>query len=660
MTSNPPDDFMENIADWIPVSRRVPWFVVLGGGLLLALQIGFMALVLVTVRQRDHSAQLEQFRLGAELMAESKSRALAAWIYPHKAILAGLADDPVLNDFSVDLSSLDRQLDLREHLAGNLAPVQAHLDRLVQRTGADRALLMGPNGGLLSGEDVFDPGQNVLRWANELLERHPRQGHLRFAMAGGEPKLLLAQALAGQDGGAASLTILVVPVPADLIGLRDESDTANRTVLVQRIGGQAQQMRTDREGRLELVPVAANDTELERTGFYTNDAGQEMFATTRVIADTPWFLRMSRPVHLEPVVLLLTRFNEFTGVLLGLFLADVMLLLLIVRAFRIQGEEYDRDGGHMARRMRDKHELFQAMTRTVTGLVAVKDSRGRYTHVNRAMADTLDRNPEDLTGLNDFKIFPLETARALVTLDDEARGSGQPVSIFQDLDVGHGRRHLRVSALALRDSGRNVTGSVLVAQDMTETVDLARHRERHLEQIVLALGETVGLADPHLAGHSTRVREISVQAARLLAVEEDEIEVLKLAATLSQIGKLAVPRAILTKEDRLTEAEQEAMKGHVANTLHILASIEFPGPVAKTISHMHERLDGGGYPEGLRGAEISFLGRILGTADVFVARTSPRAYRNAIEAKDALAVLEAHPQRYDPTVVSAIRTVSGL
>lgn len=656
--ANPPDDFMEQSDDWMPVSRRVPWFVVLGGGLLLALQIGFMALVLVTVRQRDHSSQLQQFRLGVEVTAESQSRAMAAWLDPHRAIAAGLGKDPQLTQFADGLSGIERQLDLRDKLAQTLPDLRRHLDRLVRETGAERALLLGPNGGLLLGEDDFGADQDVMNWAAGLLGAGTDSSHMRLAMVGGQPKLLLAQGHGSQK--PASLAILVMAMPIDLIGLRDAAEAGGHTILVQRIGGASHQLRTDRDGRLELVPVTAGDRGLERTGFHLDEDGREIFATTRVITDSPWFLNLSVPVTMEPVVLLLTQVNEFTGALLGLLLADILLLLLIVRAFRIQGEDYDREGGLMARRMRERHELFQAMARTVTGLIAVKDGRGRYTYVNRSMADMLEREPEDLTGLNDFKIFPLDTARALVALDDEARASGQPVSVFEDLNLGQRRRHLRVSSLALRDDGRNVTGSVMIAQDMTETVDLARQRERHLEQVVLALGETVGLADPHLAGHSGRVREISVQVARLLAVEEDEIEVLKLAATLSQLGKLAIPRSILTKEDRLTDEEQDVMKEHVAMTLRIIEGIEFPGPVAKTIAHMHERQDGSGYPKGLRGVEISFLGRILGVADVFVARTSPRAYRNAIEAKEAVSVFEAYPQRYDPMVVSAIRTISGL
>lgn len=651
-------------SDWVPVSRRIPWFVVLGGGLLLAAQIGFMALVLVTVRHRDHSMQIEQFRINAEMAALTHARGLTAWTAPFHETARQLADDSDIKAFARGVAAKVRLVELRAHLVTVLPDMQRSLDHLVGRTALDGAYFFGPNGGSLVTSGM-PASPTITDWANRLLKQPPSDIVPRLMLAGEIPVLAIAVPYANPDGdqpgnpAVAGLLIIQRLVPETLLELRDRPGTG-RLSIIQRGATGNEQLLTGADGQLTL---AAEDVEGHpplRTGFYLDPTGTEYFATIKILAGTPWFIHLAMPVAVEPVTLLLTQVNEFTGVLLGLILADILLLLLIVRAFRQQGEDYDREGTVMARRMQARQELFQAIARTVTGLVGVKDMRGRYTYVNRTMAEMLGRQREDMTGLTDNKLFSPDTARVLMLLDEDARNTAQPVTQMEDLNIGGQRLHLRLSTLALRDNDKQVVGTVLVAQDMTRTVNLARQRERHLEEVVLALTDTIGLADPHLAGHSARVRDLAVATARLLAVDDEDIEVLGLAATLSQAGKLAIPQDILTKGDRLTPEEQEIMKGHVANTLKIIEGIEFPGPVDQVLAHMHERLDGGGYPSGLKGNEISILGRILGTVDVFVARTSPRSYREAISAKQAIAILEDHPERYDPMVVSAIRTASGL
>ena len=220
--------------------------------------------------------------------------------------------------------------------------------------------------------------------------------------------------------------------------------------------------------------------------------------------------------------------------------------------------------------------------------------------------------------------------------------------------LGNERRRLQISKVAFPDATGKIGGIVSVARDVTELVEARRRRERAISQMVTALVRAVELRDPYLAGHSKRVAELAVETARRLGATSEEIATVEISANLSQIGKLAIPRAILTKTARLDDDEIALMQSHVEHVERVLKDIEFDLPILDTIRQMHERLDGTGYPDGLAGTEISRAALVLGACDVFCARIEPRSYRRGIDPQAALAVLQQNDRRYDSKVVSAL------
>ncbi|HKJ09507.1 MAG TPA: HD domain-containing phosphohydrolase, partial [Gammaproteobacteria bacterium] len=124
---------------------------------------------------------------------------------------------------------------------------------------------------------------------------------------------------------------------------------------------------------------------------------------------------------------------------------------------------------------------------------------------------------------------------------------------------------------------------------------------------------------------------------------------------LANLGKIFVPKEILTKTGALTEADQEVLKKHVQYTLDILSGIDFDGPVLETIAQKQEHSDGSGYPKGLMGDQMLLTAKILAAANAFVAMVSPRAYRDAVSVEAALDQLLADSHsRYDRHVVAAL------
>lgn len=142
---------------------------------------------------------------------------------------------------------------------------------------------------------------------------------------------------------------------------------------------------------------------------------------------------------------------------------------------------------------------------------------------------------------------------------------------------------------------------------------------------------------------------------KTLGLSEEDESTVRTAASLSQIGKMQLPRELLTKPGAFTPEERQAMERHVEYARETLKNINFELPVVEAISQMNEFMDGSGYPEKLHGDEIGICGRILSVANTFCALIRPRSYRNAKSVDVALNILESESAKYDQHVVHALR-----
>jgi putative nucleotidyltransferase with HDIG domain len=184
----------------------------------------------------------------------------------------------------------------------------------------------------------------------------------------------------------------------------------------------------------------------------------------------------------------------------------------------------------------------------------------------------------------------------------------------------------------------------------------ARH-VRFLEENMLAtidvINTIVEMRDPYTAGHEQRVAHLARAIAAELGLDEEIQERIALAALVHDVGKLAIPAELLAKPRRLTPMEMEIAKTHSRQGYEILRKSHFSWPLAEIVLQHHERYDGSGYPDGLRGEEILLEARIIGVADVVEAMTSRRPQRPARTLEAALAEIESGSgTRYDPRVAS--------
>jgi len=171
---------------------------------------------------------------------------------------------------------------------------------------------------------------------------------------------------------------------------------------------------------------------------------------------------------------------------------------------------------------------------------------------------------------------------------------------------------------------------------------------------VTAIAATVEIRDPYTAGHQRRVADLAIAIAREMGLEDARIEGLKLACVVHDIGKIRIPAEILSKPGRLNELEFGLIQQHSQSGYDILKSIDFPWPIAQMVLQHHERLDGSGYPNGLKDGEILLESKILAVADVIEAMASHRPYRPGLGLPMALEEINrGRGTSYDPIVVDA-------
>jgi putative two-component system response regulator len=181
----------------------------------------------------------------------------------------------------------------------------------------------------------------------------------------------------------------------------------------------------------------------------------------------------------------------------------------------------------------------------------------------------------------------------------------------------------------------------------------------HAESVLFSLAESIEARDPYTRGHCERLANMSARLGEKLGLPEDQITALRRAGVVHDIGKVAVPDAILLKPSPLSEEETRVMRRHPVVGERICAPLRTFRLVLPIIRHHHERHDGSGYPDGLRNSQIPITAAILQLADVFDALTTDRPYRKASTYAVALAIMEDEARRgwWDRALFDAFRTM---
>lgn len=250
--------------------------------------------------------------------------------------------------------------------------------------------------------------------------------------------------------------------------------------------------------------------------------------------------------------------------------------------------------------------------------------------------------------------------------------NGDRTSFIIEREQNGAKQFLNARASGIIDKQNKLAGYFLMINDITDRkhgeealkkahTDLEqRVKERTLELAkamtgsIEAIALTVEMRDPYTSGHQRRVADLAAAIAKKLGLSIDKIEGVYMAGLLHDIGKIRVPSEILSYPGRLSDAELAIIKPHPKIGYNILKGIDFPWPLADIVLQHHERLDGSGYPQGMKGDSILQKAKILTVADVVEAMSSHRPYRAALGIDRALEEITANKGiYYDPAAVDA-------
>ncbi len=312
--------------------------------------------------------------------------------------------------------------------------------------------------------------------------------------------------------------------------------------------------------------------------------------------------------------------------------------------------------------LQESEERFRAMIEQSISGTCIIDAEQRFVYVNPRLIAILGYESSALITGRAVLDFVAPEDHALVAENMRTRIAGEAQSAryhFQAMRKDGSRVTLGAHGTIGMYGGKRVV--IATVQDVTElhraeeeierTVAKLRRAVQSTIQVVSTIGE---LRDPYTHGHEHRVGEIATAIATEMGLSADRIEGIRVAGYLHDVGKIAVPAEILSKPTRLSQAEFDLVKQHAQQSYEILKGVEFPWPVAEAAWQHHERLDGGGYPRGLKGTAIILEARILAVADTVEAMASHRPYRPGLGIEAALAEIEKNRGNlYDATVVDA-------
>jgi len=305
------------------------------------------------------------------------------------------------------------------------------------------------------------------------------------------------------------------------------------------------------------------------------------------------------------------------------------------------------DQKEIADELRASEERFRGMLEyNVAAMFMIED--GNVTYANARAGQILGHHDSELLG-RPFLAFVAPEDHAGIASAVEELTSGRVARAERTFRaIRKDGAFVDMGATASRVMLRGRPVILGTAQDIGERKRAQAEIDRYIAQLeesmtstLEAVSNLVELRDPYTSGHERRVGDLAAAIGRRMGLADGVVKGLRLTGYVHDIGKISAPAELLTKPSRLTRTEFELIKAHARAGHDVLKDVNFPWPVAEVIHQHHERLDGSGYPRGLKGEAIILEARIISVADVVEAMASHRPYRAGLGIEMALEEIEA-------------------
>ncbi len=653
-------------------------------GLVLALVAGAVAVFFCFTQVESRRAEvLDEYRLTVQNWLSGASAALEIWTRDSKALRLRVSSAETYRIFAGDYRVLDPRSAARVD-EGDASGLSENAQSLAEEAPAIRRILLDfmNYNGLQDARLVSGEGHTLLSALSAPVPLTREQAEAASECVKNGRTVVLP--VRGTTGGlvldvlepvfdvevkdrcvAAFLSTMPVLGPMAQVLGRPKKEELAVAVMLQRHGKVWERMRVPEPVPLPDGLRAELDSSSGSMPFgprdSVNKAGEPVYSMSLFVPDLNWSIVHETPASvIEGVVSRATLF-VYIEAALGWFLCmAVGGLLWWMGVGRHQGMV-----AHELRRLnrlvsRQKELLDSVNISLDVGIVMV-DIRGKIRVCNRAMAGILERAEKDLADQMLFAVLPAETASQLLDRIRQVAISGKADGCELTLDREGEPRLYRVTLFPFLDTGefhvrQSIRGAVITMKDITE---FRRHSERLRQQqhsLIEAFIRAEESVDPYLVGHSERMSRLAELVAASMGLDEDGTNTVVMGALLSQVGKLFIPRELLTKEGRLTPDELREVRRAPEHAFRLLEKVDFDLPIGRALHEMYECMDGSGYPQGLREDEILPEARILAVLNAFCAMVSARSYHSGMSGTKALEELEASP-RFDQTVVAHLRSV---
>ena len=314
----------------------------------------------------------------------------------------------------------------------------------------------------------------------------------------------------------------------------------------------------------------------------------------------------------------------------------------------------------------ESDDLLKVLFEDAPDAYYLNDIRGKFIAGNSAAEALIGYRREEFIGKSfmDLNILPggqIVKALKLLALNAMRKSTGPDELTLRRKDGSH-------IVVEIRTHPVNIKGKTVVlgiARDITERKKSQALQEENIQKliksrdaVIQAIASIVEMRDPYTAGHQRKVSDLARAIAVEMKLSPDQVDTIRVASLIHDLGKIAVPAEILSKPGRLDEAELQLIREHPTTGYNILKSIDMFEKIAQIVHQHHERMDGSGYPRGLRGQEILPETRILSVAEAVEAMLSHRPYRPALTLQKTLEEITRQKGiLYDTPVVEACVTL---
>lgn len=452
-------------------------------------------------------------------------------------------------------------------------------------------------------------------------------------------------------------TYSVLPVTAAATG--ESNNNQYNTYILQVVDGGLQRIApTEPSGVVELPGWSLSNGMLPlgtRTDPGLPKDAQEAYGLALPVPNLPWLVEQTLPVRRIDEKFADIRQNVMVAAVIMIALAGVVLAALwwslVSRNERAVAEQMHR----LYLVVSQQKQIMDGVNSALSAGIVLNDLNGVIHYANQSFARMCGLNAAELRG-HRYSELGMELAHSLVSHTLAVHRSGEPFSFAEALLVDGKLHYFLTSCTPFRDENGRLSGMVSVYSDMTEIALAQQRSQQMVTQTVNAFVRAIEAVDTYLRGQSAFTAQLAVALACGLGRSDAEtLATLRTAANLSHVGMIQLPKDLLTKTGALSAEERALLKKHVGFAREALADIDFGLPVLEAITQMYERLDGSGYPAGLKDGAICEHARILAVANTFCALVRPRSYREAHGTGNALTILGEMPPKYDASVVNALR-----